>query len=98
MGTRPRGKDVLKKATLNRIRNLMKPYHVTRGESFRMKDFDPGDTHGIGCERKEISNTRGRSPGDTRRWPTKREKASLPAQLRIGISEVSRGPGGSQST
>jgi len=44
---------VLKKAMRERIRNLIDPYRVTRGEGFRLKDIDPGDTRGIGSERKD---------------------------------------------
>jgi PPK2 family polyphosphate:nucleotide phosphotransferase len=45
--------SMLKKDMLKRIRNFVEPYHVTRGADFRLKDFDPGDTRGIGSERKE---------------------------------------------
>jgi PPK2 family polyphosphate:nucleotide phosphotransferase len=35
------------------IQDLIDPYRVTRGGDFRLKDIDPGDTRGIGSERKE---------------------------------------------
>jgi len=44
---------VLKKEMRKRIRNLVGPFHVTRGKDFRLKDFDPADTHDIGSERKD---------------------------------------------
>ena len=41
-------KDVLK-----RIDRLISPYRVTKGKGFRLKDIDPGDTHGLGSEDKD---------------------------------------------
>jgi PPK2 family polyphosphate:nucleotide phosphotransferase len=41
-----------KKAMLARIEKFIGPYRVTRGKSFRLKDFDPSDTQGIQSERK----------------------------------------------
>ena len=37
---------------LARIEKFIDPYRVTSGKGFRLKDFDPGDTRGIGSERK----------------------------------------------
>ena len=34
---------MLPKATRKRIEKLIKPYRVTRGKDFRLKDFDPGE-------------------------------------------------------
>ncbi len=36
--------------TLRKIRRHVAPYRVTRGKRFRLRDFDPGDTHGMGAE------------------------------------------------
>jgi PPK2 family polyphosphate:nucleotide phosphotransferase len=41
-----------KKQMLARIEQFIAPYRVTRGKSFRLKDFDPSDTQGIQSERK----------------------------------------------
>jgi PPK2 family polyphosphate:nucleotide phosphotransferase len=41
-----------KKEMLARIEKFIAPYRVTRGKSFRLKDFDPSDTQGIQSERK----------------------------------------------
>jgi PPK2 family polyphosphate:nucleotide phosphotransferase len=41
-----------KKETLARIEKFIAPYRVSRGKSFRLKDFDPSDTQGIQSERK----------------------------------------------
>ncbi len=38
--------------TLKQIDQLIRPYRVTRGAKFRLKDHDPGDTRGIKDERK----------------------------------------------
>jgi PPK2 family polyphosphate:nucleotide phosphotransferase len=32
---------------LKRLKKFLKPYRVTRGGKFRLRDFDPGDTHGF---------------------------------------------------
>jgi PPK2 family polyphosphate:nucleotide phosphotransferase len=37
---------------LKRIGKLVEPYRVTRGKKFRLKDFDPGDTGGLGSDHK----------------------------------------------
>ena len=41
------------KAVLKRIEKLISPYRVTRGNGFRLKDIDPGDTHRLGTEDKD---------------------------------------------
>ena len=41
-----------KKKLLARIEKFIDPYRVTSGKSFRLKQFDPGDTQGIQSERK----------------------------------------------
>jgi len=37
------------------INKLVDPYRVTRGKKFRLKDFDPGDTGGLGSDRKPMA-------------------------------------------
>ena len=39
----------------SRARALAKPYRITRGEKFRLKDFDPGDTGPLEQEDKPIA-------------------------------------------
>ncbi|MGE5129691.1 MAG: polyphosphate kinase 2 family protein [Sphingomonadaceae bacterium] len=41
------------KSVLKILRKFVKPHRVTHGKRFRLKDHDPGDTHGIGSESKE---------------------------------------------
>ena len=35
------------KEVIERARKLCKPYRVTKGKKFRLKDVDPGDTLGL---------------------------------------------------
>src|SRR5512134_2104680 len=35
------------------IERFVEPYHVTSGKRFRLRDFDPGDTGGLGAEMKD---------------------------------------------
>jgi len=44
---------MLDKATRKRIEQFVEPYRVTRGKGFRLKDMDPGDTHGLDSEQKD---------------------------------------------
>ena len=44
---------MLDKSTRKRIAEFLEPYRVARGKGFRLKDMDPGDTHGIGSEQKD---------------------------------------------
>jgi PPK2 family polyphosphate:nucleotide phosphotransferase len=37
----------MKRAQLQRVNNFIKPYRVTDGKGFRLKNFDPGDTAGF---------------------------------------------------
>ena len=37
------------------IREFIRPYRVTAGKRFRLKDVDPGDTGGLGSEKKQES-------------------------------------------
>lgn len=39
-----------------RISDLVEKYRVTHGKSFRLKDYNPGDTYGLGSEFKGISS------------------------------------------
>jgi len=43
---------MLDKSTRNRIEEFVEPYRITHGKKFRLKDIDPGDTHGIASEEK----------------------------------------------
>ena len=40
---------------LKRIGKLVDPYRVTRGKKFRLKEFDPGDTGGLGSDQKPMA-------------------------------------------
>ena len=44
---------MLEKSTRKRIESLIAPYRVTRGKEFRLRDCDPGDTHGFGSDLKD---------------------------------------------
>ena len=41
-----------RKKILKAIDSFIDPYRVTRGKNFRLKDFDPADTHGLMSEQK----------------------------------------------
>ncbi|MEP7181867.1 MAG: polyphosphate kinase 2 family protein [Betaproteobacteria bacterium] len=41
-----------RKEILARVREFIEPYKVTKGKGFRLADFDPGDTAGLGSEAK----------------------------------------------
>jgi len=43
---------VASKDIVDAVRSLVEPYKVVRGKGFRLKDFDPGDTGGLGSESK----------------------------------------------
>ena len=38
--------------SLRDLSRFLDPYRITRGERFRLKDHDPGDTGGLGSEDK----------------------------------------------
>jgi len=40
------------KIRLKQLRKFLKPYRITHGKGFRLKDHDPGDTHGFRSEDK----------------------------------------------
>ena len=42
----------MNKIRLKRLRGFLKPYRVTCRKAFRLKDHDPGDTHGFKSEQK----------------------------------------------
>ena len=41
------------KVTLKNIENLISRYRVTKGKRFRLKDYDPGDTHALDADNKD---------------------------------------------
>src|SRR5438105_3528078 len=41
------------KASPKRIEDFLSPYLVTDGKGFRLKDYDPSDTHGLKSDRKD---------------------------------------------
>ena len=41
------GKKLSKKQRRRRIAELIEPFRVTNGKRFRLRDYDPGDTHGL---------------------------------------------------
>jgi len=43
------------KQKLKGIRNFIKPYKITNGKGFKLKDFDPGDTGDISSEEKPVA-------------------------------------------
>jgi PPK2 family polyphosphate:nucleotide phosphotransferase len=42
----------MRKRNLREISRFVDPYRVTKGKTFRLKDHDPGDTHGLDSEDK----------------------------------------------
>jgi PPK2 family polyphosphate:nucleotide phosphotransferase len=44
-----------KKEMRDRIQKLIEPFRVSKGEGFRLKDFDPGDTAGLTLNKQEAS-------------------------------------------
>jgi PPK2 family polyphosphate:nucleotide phosphotransferase len=40
------------KISLRQLEKLLRPYRVTKGKAFKLKDHDPGDTHGFKSEQK----------------------------------------------
>jgi PPK2 family polyphosphate:nucleotide phosphotransferase len=43
---------VPRKEIIDRVRDFIEPYRIDRGKGFRLKDFDAGDTGGLGSEQK----------------------------------------------
>jgi PPK2 family polyphosphate:nucleotide phosphotransferase len=50
-----KGTRMPKNETTDRIRKLVHPFRVTKGEGFRLKDFDPGDTGGLALDKGEAT-------------------------------------------
>ncbi len=44
-----------RKKWLRRIDRFVSPYRITKGKTFRLKEFDPGDTGGLGSEQKPLA-------------------------------------------
>ncbi len=40
---------------LDRIQKYVRPYRITEGKHFRLKDFDPGDTCGLTLDKGQAS-------------------------------------------
>jgi len=47
--------DKKKREILNRMDRFVGPYRITKGKKFRLKDFSPGDTGGLGSEQKPMA-------------------------------------------
>src|SRR5262245_7857889 len=45
-----------RKEILNRIQKYVDPFRVTKGKGFRLRDFDPGDTCGLGLDKGEAAD------------------------------------------
>ena len=44
-----------RKEILNRIQKYIQPFRITKGESFQLKNYDPGDTCGLKLDKGEAS-------------------------------------------
>jgi hypothetical protein len=49
-----------RKEILDRIQKYVHPFRITKGEDFRLKDFDPGDTCGLQLDKGEAAELRRR--------------------------------------
>jgi polyphosphate kinase 2 (PPK2 family) len=49
------GGGAMKKEMLDRIQKYVHPFRITKGKGFRLKDFDPGDTCGLGLDKGEAA-------------------------------------------
>jgi PPK2 family polyphosphate:nucleotide phosphotransferase len=45
-----------RKEILDQIEDYVRPFRVTSGKSFRLKDFDPGDTRGLKMDKSEATD------------------------------------------
>ena len=45
-----------RKEIIERIQNYVRPFRITNGKGFRLKDFDPGDTRGLKMEKGEAAD------------------------------------------
>jgi polyphosphate kinase 2 (PPK2 family) len=52
-GAREKGVAMLKKDIRNRIQKLVHPFRITKGEGFRLNDFDPGDTGSLTLDKAQ---------------------------------------------
>ena len=50
-----------RKEILDRIEKYVRPYRITKGEGFRLKNFDPGDTCGLVADKGEAAELLKRS-------------------------------------
>src|SRR6516162_4600856 len=46
---------MLEKQVLRRIQKYVRPFRITNGKGFRLKDFDPGDTRGLTMDKGEAA-------------------------------------------
>src|SRR5262250_1338858 len=44
-----------RKEILDRIQKYIQPFRITKGEGFRLKNYDPGDTRGLQLNKREAS-------------------------------------------
>lgn len=49
------GFDKLQKKSIKQLDDFIKPYEVTSGKGFKLKDFDPGDTGKVSSEDKPLA-------------------------------------------
>jgi PPK2 family polyphosphate:nucleotide phosphotransferase len=47
-----------RKEIVDRIQKYVRPFRITKGEDFRLKDFDPGDTCGLELDKGEAAELR----------------------------------------
>jgi PPK2 family polyphosphate:nucleotide phosphotransferase len=45
-----------RKEILDRIEKYVDPFRITKGKGFQLKDFDPGDTHGLRLDKGEAAD------------------------------------------
>ena len=46
---------MLSKKALAQIRKYVRPFRVTKGKGFQLKDFDPSDTCGLKLDKREAA-------------------------------------------
>ena len=51
---------MLRKEVLDQIREHVHPFRITKGKGFQLKDFDPGDTHGLELDKGAAAELLGR--------------------------------------
>lgn len=72
---------MLDRSTRRQIEDLLKPYRVTRGDGFRLKDVDPADTQGMDDESRPVAQQR---MADGLKWLAE-EQGKLYAQDRRSL-------------